>query len=866
MSESLRLSLRLVALSFFAVVIQVAGVSQVSVFGVSADITPLVAMSVGLLCGSMLGAVTGFGIGLLVDMVLVQTLGVTSLLYIVIGYWSGRLRELRDPAHGLVPLALGAAVTAFTGLGMAVIQFLLGVDAPVSLLLVQQIFITVLVNTLIALPVYAIVARIIRPVLPEDPRRRRRRAYTTGGLSPLRRPSERLGPDAALRVPMIQLPDDRRPPLTPQLALRVAIVGSIALVMFAIVFFRLWYLQVLSGDKYVAQAQTNRVRDISIPAPRGQIVDRNGDVLVDSVPTIAVQVTPTDLPKRPAALNRLYLRLAGVLGASTRPSRCPVDGHGIEHLADIPCLVAQQQAQLPYANVTLKTDVPSDVLYYLSERQNLFPGVNVEQVWLRKYPLGDVAAQLFGTVGRITKPEVHQSRYRGVSPNDVVGQSGIEWYYDRFLRGIDGADKVQVDSLGHARGDLAKQNPIAGHTLKLSLDLGLQKAGQQALQQAIGANPPATAGAFVALDPRDGNVLAMGSSPTFDPNVLTHPISVKAYNQLFGPGTGYPQLNRAIGSAYPTGSTFKGITATAALQSGAWSLGESYDDTGVYQNGPGDVRHNAGHAAYGSVDIVNAIRVSSDDFFYNLGRLMNVDVPKGGPLQQWARGYGIGRPTGIDIGGETTPAGILPSPAWRAARNRLELAYEHKHHKPCCTISDLRPWSVGDNENLAVGQGDLEATPLQLGVAYSTIENGGTVVRPHVGLEVDAADGSVLQQINPPPARHVLIAAQNLDAIRQGLHDAASQPGGTSADVFSGWDQGRFPVYGKTGTAQRPPQADQSWYVCFVPDPQRPILVVVTVEQGGFGAAAAAPAARQILSQWFYGNRGKFVVGQSKTL
>ena len=187
------LAVRLVLLVFATVVLQQSAVSQVSIFGVSADLTPLVVVSVGLLTGSMLGAVTGFGIGLFVDLVLVQTLGVTSLLYIVIGYWAGRLREVRDPAHGLVPLAAGAAATAIAGIGMALIQFLLGVDAPVSLLLVQQLFITVLVNTLIALPVYAVVRRIIRPALPDDPRRRRRRAYTTGGLSPLQRPRGRTG-------------------------------------------------------------------------------------------------------------------------------------------------------------------------------------------------------------------------------------------------------------------------------------------------------------------------------------------------------------------------------------------------------------------------------------------------------------------------------------------------------------------------------------------------------------------------------------------------------------------------------------------------------------------------------------------------
>ena len=357
-NESFKLPLRLVALGFVTVVLQEAAISQISVFGVSADLTPLVVMSVGLLTGSMFGAITGFGIGLLVDMVLVQTLGVTSLLYIAIGYWSGRLRELRDPAHGLVPLALGAAATAFAGIGMAVIQFLLGVDAPVSLLLLQQIFISILVNTLIALPVYALVRRIVEPALPQDPRRRRRRAYTTGGLSPLQRPSERLGPIPRYDQ-MIQLPEDRRPPLTPQLALRVAVLGSFALAMFAIIFFRLWFLQVLSGDKYVQAASVNRVRDIGIPAPGARSSTARANILVDSKPAIAVQISPPDLPHSAAARRHLYRRLAGVLSVTTTPKRCQVPGKGVKRLAPIPCAVAQQVALLPYANVTLKTDVPN---------------------------------------------------------------------------------------------------------------------------------------------------------------------------------------------------------------------------------------------------------------------------------------------------------------------------------------------------------------------------------------------------------------------------------------------------------------------------------------------------------------------------
>jgi len=673
---------------------------------------------------------------------------------------------------------------------------------------------------------------------------------------------------------MIQLPEDRRPPLTPQLALRVAALGSFALAMFAIIFFRLWFLQVLSGQQYLAQAQVNRTRDIAIPAPRGQIIDRDGNVLVDSRRSIAVQISPPDLPVRlqttmlvkpPRKDLKLYDRLARVLGIPTKRARCPVPGYGVAHLSPIGCEVSQKQAALPYANVTIKGDVSKFVQYYLAERQNEFPGVQVEQVYLRDYPLHTVAAQLFGTVGPIDSAELHQGRYRGVSENAIIGKTGLEWYYDRYLRGEDGADRIQVDSLGRFTGFLSRRSPIAGHNLRLSLDVNLQRAGEQALQQAIDNNPPANGGAFVALNPDNGEVYGMGSLPTFDPNIFTKTLSQATYEQLNNPASNFPLINRAIQSAGPTGSTFKPITATAALESGVWSLADTFDDTGQFCIS-GQCRHNAGGAVDGVLDLVNAIRVSSDDFFYNLGALTNADPvahPNGGALQQWARALGVGRRTGIDLRGESS--GNLPSPRWRAAIDRVELECEHKHHVPSCGIADGRPWAVGDNINLAVGQGDVQVTPLQLATVYSAIANGGTVVRPHIGLDVEEPDGTVLQRIDPPPARHVNIDPAYLDAIRQGLRDAASQPGGTSADVF-----GNFPeqVYGKTGTAQYNGQQDYSWYACFVPSwaTSTPIVVVVWVEQGGFGAQAAAPAAREILSQWFFGKRGQFVAGSSKTL
>jgi penicillin-binding protein 2 len=690
---------------------------------------------------------------------------------------------------------------------------------------------------------------------------------------------------------MIQPPDDRRPPLTPQLAMRVAILGGFALTMFAIIFFRLWFLQVLNGQQYVAEASVNYVRNVDVPAQRGQILDRSGAVLVSSRQALDVQISPPDLPVPISAANmfttpaqdvRVYRRLASVLGISNRATACTV-GNKVYRLSAIPCDIATGVYQLPYASVTVKQDVSRDIQFYIAERMYRFRGVNVEQVYRRAYPLGTLAAQLFGTIGPINPQEVKLRQFRGVSQNAIIGQSGLEAEYDRYLRGIDGKDRIQVNSLGAFRKYLRGTPATAGHNLQLSLDVNLQRVGEQALAQSIASNPPSNGGAFVAMNPQDGQIYAMGSLPTFNPNIFTKPLSVSAYKALNNTASGFPLINRAIVSAGPTGSTFKPITATAALQSGAWSLGQTYDDTGQYCFAPTNCIHNAGMAANGVLDLVNAIRVSDDVFFYNLGGLTNADPfthPNGGALQHWAHLYGIGAPTGVDLPGEST--GTLPSPRWRAGRNRLEASCDnlthptalfpnHPRHKlppGGCGIADgtNRPWSIGDNVNLAVGQGDVQATPLQLAVAYSAIANGGTIVRPHVGLAITAPDGTVLQKIQPPPTRHINIDPTYLSAIRQGLHDAAQTAGGTSFDVF-----GNFPeqVYGKTGTAQYTGQSDYSWYTCFVPASAtnpKPIEVVVWVEQGGFGAVAAAPVARQILSQWFFGKRGAYVAGKSTTL
>jgi penicillin-binding protein 2 len=610
---------------------------------------------------------------------------------------------------------------------------------------------------------------------------------------------------------------DKRMIVTPALALRVAILGGIALVLFGIIFFRLWYLQILSGDRYLAQANDNRVRAVKVEAPRGQIVDRNGTVLVENRTALAVQVQPDRLASNPARRQRETRRLGEVLGMRAGAVR-----KKIRH----------DQRVLPFSPVTLKTDVSLDTVFYLQENQTRFPGVDVERVFLRKYPRHQIGAHLFGTLGEVTKKQLKDSRYAGVQLGDRVGQSGIEYEYDRYLRGRDGASRIQVDAMGRPKGELSVRDPLPGKQLQLSIDYGVQKAGQDAL--ASFGKP----GAFVAMDPRDGEVLGLGSNPSFDPNVFAKSIPVSVYKRLQDPNNGAPLANRAIQGLYPTGSTFKLITSTAALQSGLLTPATVLFDGGSLNVGGISFR-NAGGASYGALALPRALQVSSDVFFYRVGLM--ADQHGGDIIQKWARRLGIGRPTGIDLPGEV--AGLVPSPEWR---NRLF----RKH------LTD-RPWTPGDNINFAVGQGDLQADPLQMAVAYSAIANGGRVVTPHIGMRVQDSDGRTLQEISPGPKRKLDISSVTRDAIMSGLRAAANDPGGTSEPVFRGFP---IEVAGKTGTAQRGVQGDQSWYIVMAPYNDPRIVVAVTIERGGFGAQAAAPAARKILAAYF-GIKGKKALG-----
>uniref|UniRef100_A0A6J5Z0K8 Unannotated protein n=1 Tax=freshwater metagenome TaxID=449393 RepID=A0A6J5Z0K8_9ZZZZ len=655
-------------------------------------------------------------------------------------------------------------------------------------------------------------------------------------------------------------------PLTPQLAMRVAVLGGIALMLFAIVFLRLWFLQVLTGDQAVHEAVNNRVRTVAVAAPRGAVLDRNGKTLVENRAASVMQLDPQQLPPatrtaaaqwgqamttwartprkdrgaRPAipppanaAIAARYRRLASVLGVSA---------------GTINRRVTEQLAQLPYANVRVQVDVPNSVRNYLLERPRQFPGVSVDQIYVRRYPGGVGAAQLLGAVGQVSPEQLKADSFRGVLSGAIVGQEGLERSYDRYLRGADGTKSITVDAGGRLQGQRISRESRAGNSVRTSLDSSLQRTGERALASAVGGGS-GTAGAFVAIDPRNGRVLALGSAPTYDPSDRAKPIATAAeYERRFGAAAGAPLFNRAISGAYPTGSIFKPITALAGLENGLITEQTTINDPGVLTVGQQKF-YNAGRQANGPVSLVRALQVSSDVYFYEVGREAN--PVKGQIIQTWARRLGLDRATGIDLPGES--AGTIPDRQWRAGQNAKEVAYEKETGKKCppdCLYSDKRPWSVGDNIQLAVGQGDVQASPLQMAVAYSTIANGGTVVRPHLGLAIESETGQQLERITAPPLRRVVIDPVHQKAILEGLHRSTLDDG-TSADVFSGWNQSKYPVYGKTGTAERPPRPDQSWYAAYVPSATKPIVIVATVEDGGFGAESAAPAVCTMLSQWF---------------
>ena len=665
--------------------------------------------------------------------------------------------------------------------------------------------------------------------------------------SPPRSPSQRfLPPDPRVSEPYR---------FTPQLALRLGILGAVALVAFGILFFRLWALQVLSGPQYLKAALNNQVRLSPIAAQRGEIFDNSGHPLVATTPGTAVWLWPANLPKNGHVRLLELRRLSKVVHVPLRQILVSIKRRGSDVVTP----------------VTVRESVERDApILYLKEHVDDFPGVKVVNTFVRSYPYGPLAAQLVGYVSEISPEQLKHLRRKGYQGGEKIGQAGLESTYDSYLRGRAGVQEQRVDSLGLPHGEtLVKRMPAPGESIKLTLDVNLQRAAERAIlyginQAHLQGSWAADAGAIVALRPSDGSILAMASYPTYDPRVYTGLVTTKRLAaQGLLPSTAephnYPSLNRAIDGVYPAGSTFKPVTALAALQTHIISPSTVLDCTGSFSVA-GHTFHNVDPFISEAMTLPTALGASCDTWFYRVGYSFYQQPPSAGhPLQAWAAKFGFGRRSGVDVGPES--AGLLPTPEWR------DRTFTAKTD-PNWQVDRL--WKPGDSIQLAIGQKDLLVTPLQMARFYSLLANGGKLVRPHLVEDVEEGGGGrsparVVHRFTPPAPQPVGLDPSYLAAVQDGLYQATHASYGTSVNVF-----GNFPytIVGKTGTAQKivnlprygyVGEQDQSWWCGYGPynSSEPPQLVVCAlIENGGFGADAAAPAALKVFEQFFGTNKG----------
>lgn len=633
--------------------------------------------------------------------------------------------------------------------------------------------------------------------------------------------------------------------LTPQVALRVAILGFLALAVFGILFLRLWALQVLSGDKYRAQANNFRLRTLQTDAPRGSIVDRYGNVIVRNTLGTSLEIWPSDLPKSWPAERRELNALAAVAGVPTR-----------EILARMRVYKGQ-----PLTPIVIRRGIHADQISYFDEHQFEFPGVELADTYLRYYPHQSLAAQMLGYVGPITAAELKSPANAGYLPQDVMGQAGIEQSYDRYLRGKDGSSQVTVDSRGRATSPVTTRVlPQPGTTLRLTIDIGLQRAAERALSDGIqiaraDGNTAADGGAIVALDPRDGSVLALASNPTYKPNVYVGRDPKKLarlQSQKEAEAANFPILNRAIDVGYPPGSTFKPVTALAAMEEHILSPSESLlcsPDFAFFKQ----IFTNWDPFVDQYMELPQALSQSCDTYFYRVGAMFyDLAAARGHTLQLWASRFGFGADTGIDIGPEY--AGLVPTPEWRRAA----------FSGPQYTEID-RTWKPGYSVQLAIGQGDLEVTPLQMARFYAMIANGGQLVTPHLAQDVEQSTSDpkapqILRELATQQTTSTGVDPAALAAVQDGLYAGTHSVLGTSYGVF-----GHFPISiaGKTGTAEKlislpgypnKVKLNQSWWCGYGPTGDPKIVVCAVIENGGHGGTAAAPAALKVFESYFKKN------------
>lgn len=633
---------------------------------------------------------------------------------------------------------------------------------------------------------------------------------------------------------------------------RFRALALVCLGVFAALFARLWFLQVLNAPTYEHVATLTSTRSVQIPAPRGRILDRTGRVLVDNVPTKVVAIDRQKLDNAPNS-DAVISRVATLLNHFEKPNTA-YTAEGIKR-----DLAVNQVG--PLDPVPLAENVSDELLVELIEHKADYPGVVAETRLLRQYHFGKLAAQVLGRVGPISEEmwKAHEEDDDPYPKDAQVGLSGVEQTLEKYLRGTDGERVVEVTPAGKVLRTVKTVPPVPGNDVELTIDIDAQAHAEQALRAQVESvresskHPPVPTAAATILEPGTGQVVAMASYPTFDPAVFVPAISQASWDAL-NSDPAKPMLNHAISATYPAGSTFKLSTAIAGLQTGVITPASTFNDQRCMEVGGTSYCNDETDGALGVIALPTAITRSSNVYFFDIGRRLWEGRNRYGEdaLGRTAKELGFGEPTGIDLPGEAS--GIVPTPEWKRT--------VHAEDPANYPFAD---WYTGTNMLLAIGQGDLTVTPLQLANSYALLANGGDQFRPTLlrrvlkpfsdldesGVPIDPGD--VVVDPEPEKIGHIDLAPAWRSALMEGFTGVTANPLGTGHSVFEGFPLDTFPVAGKTGTAENgdDPQTglarpSTGWFVGFGPATAPKYVAVAVLEQAGYGSDAGAPVVRDL--------------------
>lgn len=609
-----------------------------------------------------------------------------------------------------------------------------------------------------------------------------------------------------------------------QLPRVLILVGGVAIAIGVLVW-RLADVQLVHGAAYETLADQNQLRTIPLTAPRGLMYDRRGAIIVANRPSFVVQVVPMQV----ADPNAEVEELASILHVPSQALwKRLLRYNGVTY----PSFDALAGA-VPLGPITIAGDLNPATVARFSERADRLAGMAVELMPVRHYPFGTIGSHIVGYVGRITQDEYEVRKHTGYGASDTIGKEGLEYTYDAAMRGESGGRAIKVNSAGQAVATLGEREAVPGNSLDLTVDWRLQRAAEAAMDRQIRVIASRIghriAGAAIVEDINSGAILALVSQPNVNPNDFALPISEARYNAYLNDPL-KPLFTRAIAGKYPTGSTFKMITSSAALASGVLTRDSVRNCPGYFDLGI--VFNDDAAGGHGTLNLTQAISRSCDVFFYKVGFELGITR-----LDRYAAAFGVGSRTAIDLPGETI--GTLPTPQWK------KRVYDDQ-------------WYAGDTVNMAIGQGYVEVSPIQLLRVATAVANGGTLYRPYLLADIRDAHGRIATRTEPFVEGRVPVSPSDLALVREGMLGAIESPYGTAYNVLIP----NFHYAGKTGTVENvrtldnPEGRNHAWFVCFAPFDHPQIAVVVFMEKsGGFGAVNAAPVAQAIVESYFHLNR-----------